>query len=154
MESDELLAYLEDVFGNYLFAYPIDDMDLAEKSLVRAALSRVQSRVKSRQEALRDLIIDEVKSGQVQTNLVNISLTSSKDNAPNAELFRSLLIEKGIPIESGMDVTVKTTPSPSKIDFLVKTGKLTSAEVDAIRVEKKTLRVKPLGALKDLIEET
>ena len=69
---------------------------------------------------------------------------------PDLDGMIALLATKGIAVGEATDVVSTLVLNPSKVEFLVQTGKVTQAEVDSLRPRVPALRIYASKALKAL----
>jgi hypothetical protein len=72
---------------------------------------------------------------------------------PDEEGLKQLLRSKGISLTEGFDEVTVYSYNPSKVDFLVESGKLTRSEVDALRKVTYTIECEASDELAKYVSE-
>jgi hypothetical protein len=160
MTPEEFSNSWTGIVSSDLLNSEIEGLSLEELTLRRAAMSELEKKVKALQESLRGAILEKTgyKAGQLdditkETNVGNITLKVAIDKYPDSEKLQSMLIEKNIPVLSGMEEIKTLEPSISKLNFLISTGKLTETDVDSLKGSKVQVRVKPVADYRRVLED-
>ena len=160
MTSEELKGHWDGLVANKLLDPDLEGLSMDELIVRRAAMSEMEKKVKALQEGLRESILGKAgyKEGQLEdivwnTNTATLTLKIAIDKYPDSEKLQSMLIEKKIPVLSGMEEIKKLEPSISKLNYLVSTGKLKEEDIDSLRGSKVQVRVKPAIEYRRILEE-
>lgn len=111
---------------------------------------RLLDAIKSRKEDLREYLLDYAmehgestdKGGHVfQDERFRVVRERRISKAPDEKAFRTLLKEREIPLTEAFDETRTLVYSPSKVQFLVDTGKIEEGELHALRKVSFALKV-------------
>lgn len=127
-----------------------DGMSFQEKVSIWKALDQLEDAIKGRKEALRQSLLAWAakhgaptdKGGQVYTD-ETFTVTREKRGGkmPEDKPFRELLKKKEIPLTEAFDEVKALVYSPSKVKYLIDTGKLTEAEVEGLKKVDYALKV-------------
>lgn len=116
-----------------------EGLTFQEKVSLWKALDRLADAIEARKEALRLSLLEWAqnnghpteKGGSVYTDeTFTVTREKRAGKKPEDKPFRALLKKKGIAITDAFDETKSLVYSPSKVQYLIDTGKLTQDEVD------------------------
>jgi hypothetical protein len=145
-----------------LLTAPLQDLPLSDQIPVFAALKRVvklaEERLKSMKPGLMAVAAangtkDESGHSTYEVDGCKITRQYRQDKIPDLEKLQALLGTKGIALEEAFVPVNVLELSPSKLDFLIQTGKLTKEEVDALKDESFACLLKESPELKALLDE-
>lgn len=126
-----------------------------------AALDILEKAVKARKDALRTSLLIRVKKegvlnekGSFEADFDGIKVIREKRQAklPDAKVVEEALKEAGLEYEDGFSAEMKWTMDPSKVEFLVKGGKINVEKVEASKRVTYALKVKPSPERKGQLE--
>ena len=144
MSAESLQAILADatsmakskLFTEDVTALSLNDM-VQSHILLKALASAIEARLTEFKGPLKGFV--ELKGAKndkgTQTLLVegsSVSIEHKRASLPDDSKLRELLALKEISITDGFDEVKTLNVNPSKVDFLIQTGKLKADEVDAI----------------------
>lgn len=138
-----------------------DNLTLWEQVQSHVILKQLGAAIEARLKTLRNPLMAIVQSkGEINdkgtkkyvVEGTSICLESRKANEPDPTLLTALLKEKSIDIHEAFDDVTVLQLNPSKLDYLVQTGKLKPQDVQALCKEIPALRIYPSKALKASVE--
>jgi hypothetical protein len=139
-------------------ATPIEKMSPADLVLAFRVLDFIEKQVKTRKAALRDALLGyadtfgvEDKKGSKHAQLDGSKITKEKriSTDPNADGLKTLLTAAQLGLSEAFDEVKTLQVNPSKVAFLVETGKLKDSEVAALHAVTWALKVAESKALKE-----
>ena len=116
--------------------------------------------MKTRLEELREPLMAVTEASGEATETGNrehdvdgsrVVVEHRKSKMPDSDKVTKLLQEKNIPLMEAFDEVKSLQLNPSKLDFLVQTGKLTKEQLSALCGETLALRVYPSKFLKEAV---
>lgn len=127
-----------------------EGLSFQEKVSLWKVCDRLEDAIKGRKESLRIALLEWAeknghptdKGGSVYTDeTFTITREKREGKMPEDKPFRALLKEKGIPLTEAYDEVKELTYSPSKVKYLIDTGKLTEVEVNNLKKVSFALKV-------------
>jgi hypothetical protein len=147
--------------GAEILAAPVDTLSLSQKVTAHVALKALCEAGAKRIEALKaDMTIYVMAKGEKEGEKGTRALTvddskvtveERRASDPEAEGLLALLKTKGIDESEATDTVKVVKVNPSKVAYLLETGKITQDEVDALRAVVPAMRIYPSKALKAAI---
>ena len=139
------------------------DLSVVEQVRAYKAVDFVEKQIKPRKAALREELLAYVnshgeampKSNNSQAMVEGFRLTKElrRGSTPNAEKLRGLLEKHEIDIDEAFDTVKVLQPSPSKIKYLVDSGKITAEEAESLHDITEALKVTEPKEVKGLLAE-
>jgi hypothetical protein len=155
-----LLAEVTPIASGKLMKEPTDNLSLIEQTQAYCVLKKVGEAVEGRIKELREPLMAVAEASGVVTDTGNkehdvdgsrVVVEHRKSKLPDSTAVTKLLQEKGIPLMEAFDEVKSLQLNPSKLDFLVQTGKLTAEQLTALCGETLALRVYPSKFLKEAV---
>jgi hypothetical protein len=146
-----------------ILSEPIEKLSLVEQVQSHVLLKCVGGAIEARLKLLRDPlmavvtakgdIVGEKGMKKLTVGGSSVCVESRRSSAPDENKARTLLLAKGISLTEVFDEVKTLVFNPSKLDYLVQTGKVTKEEVAAlIPPATPALRVYPSKELEALTE--
>jgi hypothetical protein len=135
-------------------------LSLIEQVQAHCVLKKVGEAVESRLKELREPLMaiteasgEETETGNKEQDVdgSRVVVEHRKSKMPDSDKVTKLLQEKNIPLMEAFDEVKSLQLNPSKLDFLVQTGKLTKEQLAALCGETLALRVYPSKFLKEAV---
>jgi myosin heavy subunit len=160
--KSEIVPEIRALTMGRIFRDPPLELSVKEQVLVHALLKFLEDQVKSRQKVIKDPLIsiaesqgsstESGKSKQLEVDGSKVTCEYRTSSLPEEKAFRVLLAQKNIPLEEAFTEVKTLQMDPSKIEYLVQTGKVTEQEVSALKSQTKALRIYPSKALEETID--
>jgi len=156
--SDDQLMSVRGLDLARAFQEPTESLTDEEATSAWAAIDLLEKAAKERKEALRVSLLERVQKsgaedskGSFKANFEGVEVIREKRQGklPEAAVVEACLKEAGLEYEDGFSAEMKWTLDPSKVEFLVKGGKIDAAKVEASKLVTYALKVKPDQAMKD-----
>lgn len=136
----------------------IDDMGVEDVAGVYSVLDALADRIEKRMKGLKAVLSSLTAEGEQITeksreavvNGLKVILTK-KESAPDAAKVQALMKKKGLAVTEAFNEVKTLVMDPSKLEFLIGTGKLDKAEVDALRKPSESVTVKSDEEIKRLV---
>lgn len=112
-----------------------------------------QYRTELLMRAERDGVMTDKGGNRLWTDDSEIIREKRQDKLPAETDFRLLLATKGIPFSEAFDEVKTLQMNPSKVDYLVQTGRVAQDEVDELRKTSFALKVKQSELLEKVLED-
>lgn len=155
---NDALAPLSTLVSTKVFDAKTEDLSLAEQVALHVALKAMVKATEARIAALKESIAPMVdaKGSHVGSNgTLALDVDGSKvtvqhktASEPTVEGLTAFLASKSIPLSEGTDEVKSLVVNPSKLAFLVQTGKVTQKEIDSLRPTSTALVIYASKALK------
>ncbi len=139
------------------------EMSISDVTFAYAAITHLETVLKARKEQLRTVLLEYAQDhgkpvgekGAVEVVVAGSKVTKERKTAttPDVEKLKVKVKEKGLGVEAAFDELTVLEYNPSKVQFLVDTGKLDGAEVEALRPVSYSLRVTPSASVKKVLNE-
>lgn len=146
-----------------MMSTPLDEMSIADQVRAYKAVDFVEKQAKERKSPLRASLLAHVEAhGAKAEKSLNeyvvidgfrVTREHRRESAPNAETLKTLLEEHGIPLEEAFDTVKVLQASPSKIKYLVDSGKITAKEAESLHGVTHALKVTEPKEMKPLLAE-
>ena len=156
------IASLQNLTSDKVLATPVSDLTLSEQVALHVALKAFAEASEARLAVLKEnlsIIVNakgtvEGKNGTKQLPVDGSKVTVQQKTAsnPTVDGLVALLKAKNIPQEDAIDEVKTAIVNPSKVAFLLSTGKLTQEEVDALRPVTPALKIYPSKLLKAAVQ--
>lgn len=140
---------------------PVEELSATEAVVAFKVLDFIEKEIEPRKKALRAMLLGWVethatkttKTGSQVADLGGFSLTREKRRAsePEAEGLKKLLAEGGLKLEDAFDEVKVLQLNPSKLAFLVETGKLKIDAVEALHAIQWALKVREPKSVKEVL---
>jgi len=156
--SDDQLMSVRGLDLARAFQASTDELTDEETTSAWAAIDLLEKAAKERKEALRLSLLARVEKsgaenakGSFEASFEGVKVIREKrqDKLPDAAVVEACLKEAGLEYEDGFSAEMKWTLDPSKVEFLVKGGKIDAAKVEASKRVTYALKVKPDQDMKD-----
>jgi len=155
------LAVLSDLNIEKVFTAPIESFTDEQAAGAWAMIDMLEKVVEERKKNLREHLL--VRAGEVGTKKENgsfevamgpVTVINERRVAklPDEKVVEALLKEAGLEYEDAFTGQMVWTMDPSKVDFLVKGGKLPADKIEASKKVTLALKVKADPALKGQLE--
>lgn len=160
--NDDQLMSLRGLDLSRAFQAPPESFSDEEAANAWAAIDLMEKAVKERKAALRESLLERVKdggtenkNGSLECDLSGVKVIREKRQGklPDAKVVEEALKEAGLEYEDGFTGEMKWVMDPSKVEFLVKGGKIDAAKVEASKPVTYALKVKPDKEMKSQLEE-
>lgn len=142
---------------------PIEKLAPTDAVLAFKFIDFIEKQVAGRKKALRDFLLGyaeaqgEVnpKSGSkaVKVEGTTVIKERRRDNNPNADGLKGLLADAGIKLDAAFDEVKVLQVNPTKLQFLVETGKLKKDAVEALYGITFALKVQESKAIKEALAD-
>lgn len=140
--------------------------DVAEMSMVEAvyafhAVDQLGKALEVRREQLREFLLNQAKASGEATEGGGQSLEvhgstvlreRRQNQSPDAEMLKAVLQADGIEVEACFDEVKSLQFNPSKLKFMIDTGKIDPAKVEPLKKVSWAIRVTPSDELKKLMK--
>lgn len=154
-----LLTEVTPIASGKLMKEPTANLSLIEQVQAHCVLKKVGDAVKARLEELREPLMavteasGTLKAGNKEHDVdgSRVVVEHRKAKLPDSAGVTKLLQEKGISLTEAFDEVKSFQLNPSKLDFLVATGKVTKEQLEALCGEQLALRVYPSNFLKEAV---
>lgn len=144
-------------------SHPKDDMTINNMVLAYKLVDFVEKEAAERKKVLRKQILSyaevegeptEKGGSSVQVNGFKVVRERRRAADPNPEGIKELLEKNGIDVEEAFDAVKVLQLSPTKIKYLIESGKLDKEKVEALHAITFALRVFEPKELKPLLAES
>jgi len=155
-----VLTEVTPIASGMLMRGAIDKLSLVEQVQAHCVLKKVASAVEARLKEIREPLMAVAEASGETTETGNkehdvdgsrVVVEHRKSKMPDSDKVTKLLQEKNIPLMEAFDEVKSLQLNPSKLDFLVQTGKLTKEQLAVLCGEELALRVYPSKFLKDAV---
>jgi hypothetical protein len=153
---------LANVASAKLLSSPVEELTLAEQVSAHVMLRALCEASETRMAEVKDSLSVYVEAkgeaeGKKGTKAITIleskvSLEKRTASLPDYNGLLTLLEAKGLHVSDALDEVKTLKINPSKIAFLVATGKVKEEEINALRPVVPALRIYPSAALEEAIE--
>jgi hypothetical protein len=142
------------------FQEPPDGFSDEEAATAWAAIDLLEKAAKTRKDALKASLLARAEKSGVDTGKGSFEATfdgmkvtkeKRQNKLPEKEVVEACLKEAGLEYEDAFSAEMVWTMDPSKVEFLVKGGKIDAEKVEASRRVTYALKMKPDSELKDLL---
>ena len=160
-ERDDQLMSVRGLDLPRVFQEPPEGFTDAEATSAWATLDLLEKAVKERKETLRLSLLQRAQehgtkgeSGSFTAEFDGIKVIKEfrQNKLPDAAVVEEALKEAGLEYEDGFSAEMKWTLDPSKVEFLVKGGKINAEKVEASKRVTYALKVKPDKEMKSQLE--
>jgi len=151
--------------SNPIVVEPTENLSPSDAVAAFKALDFVEKQIDARKKALRTLLlgwvenrdVNEVKltkTGSQIATLAGFSVTREKRraNEPTADGIKELLIKAELSLSEAFDEIKVLQLNPSKLSFLVETGKIAKKDVEALHAITWALKVREPKDAKELLD--
>lgn len=149
------------VLKTELFIGDIANQSSEQLAELFTALGHLESETESRRNFIKVLLMERAeKTGkpvgekgavEIKAGTFRVARERKMSSTPNADKLKALLTEHNLPIKAAFDELTILEANPSKIQFLVDTGKLPKDQVDTLRSVSYSLRVTAPKEVKALL---
>jgi len=160
-DNDDQLMSIRGLDLARAFQEPPESFTDEEATSAWAAIDLLEKATKTRKEALRLSLLSRVeKSGvanakgsfEAEFQGAKVINERRQGKLPEASVVEACLKEAGLEYEDGFSAETKWTLDPSKVEFLVKAGKIDAEKVEASKRVTFALKVKPDSDMKKQLE--
>lgn len=165
--KDDLVSLLTTARTSSVMTVPAGELPPHVAASLEYGLQRLEDAVKGRREQLRKSLSDLVDGmgqltdkghksmvvGNAQTQAIQLLRERRQAQMPDFEDLRTLVLEKGIPVEEIFETVEILEINPSKLEHAIVSGKLVRADVEKLRKTTFALKVKPDGYVTQIVEE-
>jgi hypothetical protein len=157
MSDDDQLMSVHGLDLARAFQQPTEDFTDEETATAWAAIDLLEKAAKARKEALRLSLLQRVETNGVENDKgsfeaefqgIKVIKEKRQTKLPTAEVVEACLKEAGLEYEDGFRGEMVWTLDPSKVEFLVKGGKINAEKVEASKRVTYALKVKPGSDMK------
>ena len=159
----QALTEIQPLASGKVMTEATEKLTVIEQVQSHVLLKKVGEAVEARLKELREPLMAVAKAkGEVSTEKGtkkyviegnSICIEYRQAHAPDESKARELLLLKSIPLTEVFDEVKTLVFNPSKLDFLIKTGKISQADYDAlIPPPTEAMRVYPSKELKTAVE--
>lgn len=154
--------YVLPFLSSRMMQAPVADLSMEEIAEIVALTRSLKKAVENREPSLRAALLKEAERVGVKNEkggytafVGGMEVRKSVRQAvePDEDGLLALLKEKNIPTGEAFDEVKNLQLNPTKVEFLVQTGKLTQAEVDKLRKTSDALSVEPATEMKQMLLE-
>ena len=160
-ENNDALVSVRGLELQRVFQDPPESFSDEEAANAWSALDLLEKAVEERKKALRASLQERVQEkgatndkGSFEADFDGIKIVREKrqNKLPDPKVVEEALKEAGLEYEDGFSAEMKWTLDPSKVEFLVKGGKIDAEKVEASKRVTYALKVKPSKETKSLLE--
>lgn len=155
------LAEVTPISTGKILKAPPETMSLVEQVQAHVILKKLEDALDGRIKELKEPLMAVAEAqgtcaeGSTTKKYVvdgnTISVEHRKSKTPDPEKFKNFLLSKHLDIMEAFDEVKTLQLNPSKVEYLVQTGKLSKDEVAAFCNETTALRVYPSKDLKEAV---
>jgi hypothetical protein len=145
-----------------LFVGDTVNQSSAQLAELFTALGHLESESKNRKDVIKKLLMERAEKtgkpvgekGAVEVQASGFKITREKktSSSPDPDKLKGLLSEHNLPAKAAFDELTVLEVNPSKIQYLVDTGKLPKDQVDALRSTSFSLRVTAPKEIKAMLD--
>ena len=160
-ERDDQLMSLRGLDLARAFQEPPEAFTDAEATNAWAVIDLMEKAVKARKEQLRASLLQRVEekgsvndkgTSEAEFDGIKVVREKRQNKLPDAKVVEECLKEAGLEYEDGFTAEMTWTMDPSKVEFLVRGGKIDAEKVEASKRVTYALKVKPDKETKSLLE--
>jgi hypothetical protein len=150
------------IFKTELFKGDLVNLSSQSLAEAHAAIGKLETEAKERKDAIKTILAERAeKSGtpvgdkgakEIPAGDFKVVRERKTASLPDANKLKAMLTEKGIPTKQAFDETIILELNPSKVQYLIDTGKLDKEAVEALRSTSFSVRVTVPKEVKALLE--
>ena len=157
MSDDDQLMSVHGLDLARAFQEPTESFTDEETATAWAAIDLLEKAAKARKEALKASLLQRVEANGVENDKgsfeaefqgIKVIKEKRQNKLPDKEVVEACLKEAGLEYEDGFRGEMVWTLDPSKVEFLVKGGKIDAEKVEASKRVTYALKVKPDSDMK------
>jgi hypothetical protein len=136
---------------------------LSEVTFAYAAISHMEKLLAARKEQLREILLTQAqKHGtpvgekgamQLVVNGTKVVRERKTSTTPDSTKLKMMIKERGISVDAAFDEVTVYELNPSKLQYLIDTGKLDGAEVEQLKSVTPSLKVTASNKVKQILQE-
>jgi len=160
-EQNNQLVVLADLNIEKVFTAPVESFTDEQAAGAWAMIDVMEKAIEERKKHLRESLLRRAHeagtknaNGSYEAPMGAVTVIAEKRQAklPDAKVVEECLKEAGLEYEDGFTGQMVWTMDPSKVEFLVKGGKLPAAKIEDSKKATWALKVKPDKALKGQLD--